>query len=192
MSLMSLSLLLQQCPTCLVHLIWMALEMGTKCPYSCCLVECYFQHLLSIARSILVQFSSSFFSICLVSINVVHSYCRNGTTTAWKKLCFILLDRSDFHMIDNLLIAVHAIESCILMSFSEDEMLLRMYVNLSTDFREPPFRVEMSPLWLIHMYSVLSALTWRLMLPASDCSAGIQLGLVYLPEALYHLRSLHP
>ena len=60
MSLMSSSLLLQQCPTCLVCLIWMVLEMG-----------CYFQDLFNIARSILVQFPSSFFSICLVSIHLV-------------------------------------------------------------------------------------------------------------------------
>ena len=47
-------------------------------------------------------------------------------------------------MIDNPSIAVHAFASRILISFSVDETLLPSYVNLSTDFREPPFSVEMS------------------------------------------------
>ena len=62
-------------------------------------------------------------------------------------------------MIDNLSIAVHAFASHILMSFSIDEMLFTMYVNLPTYFREPPFSVEMSPFLLKHMYSILSAYT---------------------------------
>ena len=37
---------------------------------------------------------------------------------------YVLFYQSNFHMIDNLLIAVHAFISCILMSFSVDEMLL--------------------------------------------------------------------
>ena len=65
--------------------------------------------------------------------------------TAWKKLCFILSVRSDFLMTDSLLIAVHAIASCVLMSFSVDETPLLRLVNLSTSFRELPFHVKMSP-----------------------------------------------
>ena len=45
--LMSSCLLLQQCPTCLVPLIWMVVEMGSKCPYSCCFVGCCFQDLFT-------------------------------------------------------------------------------------------------------------------------------------------------
>ena len=37
-SLMSSSLLLQQCPACLVRLTWIVFEMGGKWPYSWCLV----------------------------------------------------------------------------------------------------------------------------------------------------------
>ena len=37
------------------------------------------------------------------------------------------------------------------MSFSVDKILLPRYMNLSTDFREPPFRVAMSPFWLKHV-----------------------------------------
>ena len=63
-SLMSLSLLLQQCPACLVHLIWMFLEMTGWWPYTCCFVGCCFHILFSISHSIFVQFPFGFFSIC--------------------------------------------------------------------------------------------------------------------------------
>ena len=102
---MSSSLLLQQCPTCLFHLIWMVLEMGGKCTYSYCFVGCCFQDLFNMAHCILVQLPSSFFSIRLVSIHVVHPHSRIDTISAWKKLHFIL---SDFHVTNNLSIAVHA------------------------------------------------------------------------------------
>ena len=145
MSFISSSLLLQQCPACLIHLIWMVLEMGNRWLYSCSFVGCCFRDSFNIACSILVQFPSSFFSIRLASVYVVHPYNRIDMTAAWKKFCFILLHKSDFHMIDNQSIAVHAFASHILMSFSEDEMLLPRYVNLSTSFRKPPFSVAMFP-----------------------------------------------
>ena len=53
-SLMSSSLLLQQCPACLVHLTWIVFVMGGRWPYSWCLGECYHQDLFNIARNILV------------------------------------------------------------------------------------------------------------------------------------------
>ena len=80
-------------------------------------------------------------------------------TAAWKKLRFILSVRSDFHIIDSLLIAVHAFVNLVSMSFSVDSTLLPRYVNLSTSLRGVPSRVEMSPVWLKHIYSVLCALT---------------------------------
>ena len=40
-SLMSSSLLLQQCPVCLVHLTCIVFVMGGKWPYSWCLAGCY-------------------------------------------------------------------------------------------------------------------------------------------------------
>ena len=109
----------------------MILEMEVRWPYYCCFVGCCFQDLFSIARSILMQFPSSFFSN---RVHVVHPYIRMDTTDAWKKLRFILSDWCDFHMINNLSIAVHAIAKCLLMSFSVDEMLLPMYVDLSINF----------------------------------------------------------
>ena len=52
-SLKSSSLLLQQCPACLVRLTWIVFVMGGRWPYSWCLVGCCHQDLFSIARNIL-------------------------------------------------------------------------------------------------------------------------------------------
>ena len=52
--LLSSSLLLQQCPTCLVRLTWIVFVMGGRWPYSCCFVECCLQDLFNIASSICV------------------------------------------------------------------------------------------------------------------------------------------
>ena len=49
-SLMSSSLLLQQCPACLVRLTWIVFVMGVRWPYSWCLVGCCRQDLFNIAR----------------------------------------------------------------------------------------------------------------------------------------------
>ena len=120
--------------SCLVRLIWMVLEIGGKWPYNCCFVGCFFQDLFNIGRSIFVQFRQVFFSffIRFVSVYVVHPYSRIDTTAAWKKLHFILLDRSDFHMIDNLSIAAHTFARRILMSLSVDEMILPRKKQISS------------------------------------------------------------
>ena len=112
--LMSSSQLLQQCPAYLVCLTWIVFVMGGRWPYSWCLVECCRQDLLNIY----------FFSSHLVTVQVMHPYSSIDTTTAWKKLHFILSVGSDFHMIDSLSIAIHAFVSCMSMSFSIDETLL--------------------------------------------------------------------
>ena len=87
-SLMSLSLLLQQCPSYLVRLTWIVFVMGGRWPYSWWLVGCCRQDLFNIARSFLVQLPSSFLSSHLVSVQVVHPYSSINTTAAWKKLIF--------------------------------------------------------------------------------------------------------
>ena len=46
-SLMSSSLLLQQCPACLVRLTWIVFVMGSRWPYSWCLVGCCRQDLFA-------------------------------------------------------------------------------------------------------------------------------------------------
>ena len=53
-SLMSSSLLLQQCPACLVRLTGIVCVMGSRWPYSWCLVGCCRQDLFNIARNILL------------------------------------------------------------------------------------------------------------------------------------------
>ena len=123
-SLMSLSLLLQQCPTCLVRLTWVVFVTGGGWPYSCCFVGCCLQDLSNTTRSIFVLLPSSLFSIYFVCIHVVHPYSSIDTTTAWKKLCFISSVRSNFHMTNSLSLAVHTFARCVLMSFSVDETLL--------------------------------------------------------------------
>ena len=96
------------------------------------------------ARSILVQFPSSLYSKCCISVYVVHPYSSMVTVAAWKTLRFILSDRSDFYMTDSLSIAYHAFASRELMSYSVDETLLPKLLNLSTLFKELLVRVEMS------------------------------------------------
>ena len=54
-SLMSSSLLLQQCPACLVRLTWIVFVIGGRWQYSWCLVGCCCQDLFRIARSILIN-----------------------------------------------------------------------------------------------------------------------------------------
>ena len=92
-SLMCSSLLLQQCPACLVHLTLTVFVMGGKWPYSCCFGGCCLLDLFNIACSILICFPSSFFFIRLVSVHIVHPYSSIDTTTAWKKN-YVLFYRS--------------------------------------------------------------------------------------------------
>ena len=77
-----------------------------------------------------------------VSSHEVHLYISIDTATTWNKSHFILLDRPDFHMI-----TWH-----ILTSLSIDERLLLKYINLSTNFRGLPLRVELTPSHLKYMY----------------------------------------
>ena len=121
---MSSSLLLQLCSACLFRLTWIVFVIGGRWPDSWCLVGCCRQDLFKIASSILVQLPSSFFSSRFVRVHVVHPYSSIDTTATWKKLRFILSVRSDFHIIDSLLIAVHAFVNHMSMSFSVDETLL--------------------------------------------------------------------
>ena len=53
-SLMSSSLLHQQCPACVVRLAWIVFVMGGEWPYSWCFVGCCHQDLFNIARNIFV------------------------------------------------------------------------------------------------------------------------------------------
>ena len=74
-----------------VCLTWIVFVMGGRWPYSWCLVGCCHQDLFNIARSILVELRSSFFSSSFISIHVVHPCSSIDTTAAWKKRSFIKL-----------------------------------------------------------------------------------------------------
>ena len=89
-SLMSSSLLLQQCPACLVRLTRMVWVICGRWPYSCFLVGCYFHVLFRITRSILVQLPSSLFSSRFVRDQMMQPYSSTDTTTAWKNCLFNL------------------------------------------------------------------------------------------------------
>ena len=93
------SLLIQQCPACLVRIIWLVFEMGGRWQYSGYFVGNCIQDLFNIAHSILVQLLSSFFSIRLISIHVVLPYSSMDMTTPWKKLREIFeVNKSNFHL----------------------------------------------------------------------------------------------
>ena len=79
--------------------------------------------------------------MCFVSVHVVHPFSSTDTVTARNNLPFVLSDRSNFHMTDNLLMAFHAFA---LTSLSVEEILLPRYVNLSNNFRGLPLRLDMS------------------------------------------------
>ena len=78
-------LLLQQCSAYFVRLTWKVLEMRGQWSYSSSFLAHCFQDLFNIARSILLQFPSCFFSVRFVSVYVVHPFCSIDTTAAWKK-----------------------------------------------------------------------------------------------------------
>ena len=69
-SLVSSSLLLQQCPTCLVCLILIVFVVGSWWPYSCCFVGCCLQDLFNIARStpksLVIDIYNNFCFVCII------------------------------------------------------------------------------------------------------------------------------
>ena len=97
MSLMSSSLLLQQCPSCLVCLIWIVCVMGSRLPYSCKFVGCCFRDLFKTTRSILQVFFSLI--VLLESMWCIHTIV----------LILLQLGRNPilFYTIDNLSIVVY-------------------------------------------------------------------------------------
>ena len=61
-------------------------------------------------------------------------------------------------MIDNLSITVHAFARHMLTSLSVNEILLLRYVNLSTNFRGPPHKIEMVPSCSVALFNFLNFL----------------------------------
>ena len=77
---------------------------------------------------------------------------------------------------------------------SQDETLLPRLVSLVHYFWERLFSVETSPLWLKHMYPVLSAFTWRPISTAARSrlyardSPRARAFLMILPQAMSKIR----
>ena len=155
----SSTLLFQLCLACLT---WMVFEMGGRWPYSCCFVGGVASRICSKLHEAFLCSSHLAFSpwTLLTFMWCIHTVVLD-TATAWKKSCFLFSDRSGFHIIDNLSIAVHIFARHILSSLLVDEILLPMYVNLSTNFRGLPLCVEMDTSGLKHMYSILFVFMWK-------------------------------
>ena len=103
-----------------------------------------------------------------------------------RNLILFISERSGFHMINNLSIAVHTFTRHILTLLS-----MSRYVNWSTDFKsllsgDGSFLFKTWILLFLHSHK-----GQQLLLIAPGYAAGIQLGQVYLWEVLDHLHSLH-
>ena len=107
---------------CIDHLTWIIGIIGGKWPYSFFIVGCCVLDFLKITHSILVYFLCSFFSPSASSKFIYCTKTRILTRSQLSRIpIFILSERSDFHMIDN-------ISKCLFMnvleSISVDKMLL--------------------------------------------------------------------
>ena len=108
--------------------------MGRKWPYTCFLwcVDyriCSKQHVAFLCRS------SLDFCQCVLLVSI---WCTHTVAFILSKLeinLFILLDWSDFHIIDNLSMTIHGFTRRMLTSLSIDKMWLPRHVNLSINFR---------------------------------------------------------
>ena len=149
-SFINLSLLLHQCPAYQARLTWMVCEIGGKWPYSFCSVECCFQDFFKTVHNICSSHQT------FIKVQVVQPY--SSTDKAQLRRIPILF-LSDFYMVVNRLIAIHALPICKLISLSVDEILLPRYVNWSANFRGLPFNKKIASTWLKHMNSVLSLFT---------------------------------
>ena len=108
----------------------------TKWPHSSCFVDCIFQDLFRIAHSILC-ISHRAFSPCF------------SFASRWRNLV-LFYQRSDFRMIDNPSIVVHALYRRMLTSLSVDEILLLSNLNWSTNFKGFLLKVKIA-FYLKHM-----------------------------------------
>ena len=135
------------------------LKIGGLSRAQFCFVGGCFQYLFKTVCSILVKFPSSFFAFSFVSVDVIHQYSSTNTAKNWKKFHFILLERSDFHMIDSFSILVNAFARCMFTRLSVDEILLPRYVNWSTHFRALPLTGVTALSTLKYINSVLFEFT---------------------------------
>ena len=88
------------------------------------------------------------FSLCLL---LKSNWCNH--TVVLTLVCLwrnpiLFYQLSDFHMVVNLSIAVHALLIHLVTSFSVDEILLPRYMNRSTNFRVLSFNDKIGISWL--------------------------------------------
>ena len=95
-------------------------------------------------------------------------YYSADTVTAWKNFGFILSERSDFDIVDNLSITVHDFPMRKLTSFSVDDILFWRFLEWSSHSRRMPFNMEMPSSCLQYINSVLFELTLKPM-PLAVC-----------------------
>ena len=126
-----------------------------------------------------------------VRVKVVHPYSCTDTDITWKKSSFILSERSDFYMVDNLMIAIHVFSMRMLTSLLVDEILLPRYVNWLINFRGLPLKMNMDPSYLKFMNIVLFVFSLRPILHAARFLWNRGSAWMCLRDALDHLYSLH-
>ena len=69
------------------------------------------------------------FSRHFVKVQVVQPDSSANTATTWKNPCYILSERSDFHMVVNLSIAIHTLALCLLISLTVYRIYTLIFLN---------------------------------------------------------------
>ena len=89
---------------------------------------------------------SSFFSLYFIKIKVVQLYNSSDAGTAQKNSHFVSLERSNFYMVDNMLIVIY--DEYVNISFSRWDIANKV-CDWSTNFRGLAFNVEMVPSYVL-------------------------------------------
>ena len=111
--------------SCLSYLVC---KMEGRWLYNDSFVRRCIKYLLKTASSILVEFQFSFFSKRFVRGQLVHPYITD-TVTACKNSHFILLERLNLYLIDNLSVVVQTFSMRMLTSLSVHAIFLPRYSN---------------------------------------------------------------
>ena len=119
-------------------LSWIVCEVGIRCPYSC-----WFPEFAQKQHGAYLCSSHRVFSKHFVKVQVVQPYNSPDIATAWRNFCFILSERLNFHIRNNLSIVVHAFYECMLISLLVDGILLPRYTKWSTNFEGLSLNVKM-------------------------------------------------
>ena len=127
---------------------------------------------------------------------MVQLYNSADITTDRKRSRFILSERSDFHMLDNLSVTVHSFPMRMLILLSVDEILLLRYVNWLTNFRGLPLKMEMDPSCLMRLNTDFSVFLVAKASCSRQCSRNLdRVGILvrstrsyrYFASAEYHV-----